>query len=73
MRDEAERIPLMDAATLQRFQKEIMQAATRFDLDQIARRLWQAYDDDPKNKTALGQLRSAIKAKRDILARNNPR
>lgn len=73
MRDDAERIPLMDDATLQQFQKQIMQAATRFDLDQITRQLWRAYDDDPKNKTALDQLRTAIKARRDILARNTPR
>jgi hypothetical protein len=73
MRDDAERIPLMDAATLQRFQKEIMQAATKFDLDQLTRRLWRAYDDDPKNKTALDQLRTAIKARRDVLARNSQR
>lgn len=73
MPDDTERIPLMDAATLQQFQKEIMQAGTRFELDQMTRRLWQSYDDDPKNKTALGQLRAAIEAKRDVLKRNDPR
>lgn len=70
---DAERIPLMAAAAVQQFQKEIMRAGTRFDLDQITRRLWQTYDDDPQNKGALGQLRTAIESKRDVLKRNDPR
>jgi len=68
-----ERIPLIDSATLHHLQKEIMQAGTRFELDQITRRLWRTYGDDLKNKLALGQLRKAIESKRDLLKRNDPR
>ncbi|HZI30464.1 MAG TPA: hypothetical protein VFD64_20030 [Gemmatimonadaceae bacterium] len=50
-----------------------MQAGTRFELDQITRRLWRTYGDDLKNKLALGQLRKAIESKRDLLKRNDPR
>ena len=64
--------PKLDTATLQRYQREVMQASTRRELDTLTRAIWKQHDQ-PANAAALEQLRKAIEAKRDILVRNNPR
>jgi hypothetical protein len=72
MGDGTEPIPLLDAATIQRYQREIMQSPNRTDLNAITRSIWRYYDA-PKNAAGLRQLRTAIEAKREILTRNDPR
>ncbi len=62
----------LDAATLQQYQREVMQARTRPELDTLTRQIWRAHDQ-PANADSLAQLRRAIEAKRDILKRNDPR
>lgn len=62
----------MDPATLKQYQREVMQASTRAELDSLTRAIWKTHDQ-LANADALAQLRKAIEAKRDILARNNPR
>jgi hypothetical protein len=61
----------VDAATLQQYQREIMQARTRRELDALTRAIWKAHDQSV-NTDALAQIGRAIEAKRDILARNQP-
>jgi hypothetical protein len=73
MGDGTEPIPRLDAATIQRYQREIMQAATRYELNNLTRRVWRTYEGHPKNAEGLAQLRTAIEAKRDVLRRNDPR
>ena len=72
MGDGTEPIPRLDAATIQRYQREIMQAPNRTELNAITRSIWRYYDA-PKNAVGLKQLRTAIEAKRDILKRGDPR
>jgi hypothetical protein len=62
----------MNAAKLQQYQRDVMQARTRRELDTLTREIWRAHDQ-PANAAVLAQLRKAIEAKRDILARNVPR
>lgn len=62
----------IDEAKLQVWQREIMQARTRPELDSLTHAIWQAHGG-ALNAAALEQLRKAIEAKRDILARNSPR
>ncbi|HEX9563892.1 MAG TPA: hypothetical protein VF981_07970 [Gemmatimonadaceae bacterium] len=62
----------MDGATLQRYQREVMEARTRLELNRITVRIWKMWDF-PANQVPLAQLRKAIEARREALARNNPR
>ena len=72
MGDGTEPRPRLDAATLQRYQREIMETRDRRSLNELTRTIWRYYDA-PKNAEALGQLRKAIEARREALSRNNPR
>lgn len=72
LHDNSEEIALLDTATLQKYQREVLQARTRPDLDSLTRAIWKAHDQ-PANADALTQLRKAIESWRDVLARNNPR
>lgn len=73
MGDGTEPVPRLDAATLKRYQREIMQATTRYALNNLTRQIWRTYEGEPKNEAGLAQLRAAIEAKRDVLKRNDPR
>jgi hypothetical protein len=42
--DGTELVPRLDAATLQRYQREVMQARTRRELDSLMRASWRAHD-----------------------------
>lgn len=72
MGDGTEPKPRLDAATLQRYQREIMQAPNRTDLDAIGRSI-ALYYSAPKNEAGLKQLRAAIRSRRAALVRNDPR
>lgn len=61
----------LNAPTLEQYQRAVMKATTRAELDFLARAIAE-WHDPSANANELEQLRKAIEAKRDILARNDP-
>jgi hypothetical protein len=72
MGDGNEPVPMLDAATIQRLQRQVMTTANRKELDALTRHIWQSYLD-PKNEAGLKQLRAAIEARRAMVGRGNGR